>query len=237
MSASALRSMYGRHAMVGERRQCSASRASTSRCRRSCADRLVDASSGASPAPRQRDERRLALVRASCGRTLRAPTDAEPHAARQLAARGRRSVHGDPVVAVAVVAPLAGRRARSRTAGGSSPAPRPGRSKHVAMRSSVPCAQSRRRARAGSRSRPLVGLGRPDDEQVLHRQPAGRRVPRRLEHVRAGHVAALVGHRRVRRAEAEEARRGGRAARRTRSASRGAAGTATRPSRRARRAR
>ena len=77
----------------------------------------------------------------------------------------------------------------------------------------------------------------PDRERVDHPQPALRRHPGRLDHVRARDVAAPgrdvdpVG------ADAPAARRRGRASRRTPRASRSAAGTSTRSSRPRRRAR
>ena len=51
---------------------------------------------------------------------------------------------------------------------------------------------------------PVTILHRPDDEQVLDEQPAGRRVPGRLQHHRPGQVAALVGYVRIAGTEAKE---------------------------------
>ena len=110
-------------------------------------------------------------------------------------------------------------------------APRPGRIR--------PCARAggRRRSRSAGACgavASLVVVPVADRQRVAHDEPARRRHPCRLDHVRARHVAPAgrdvdaVGRRRGTR------RRRDRAARRNARRSRSAAGTATRPSRRAR---
>ena len=84
-----------------------------------------------------------------------------------------------------------------------------------------------RRAAVGVGALVLVVPGA-DQQHVAHDDPAAARAPARLEHVRAGQVAARRRHLDVGRAPAGTCRRRGRASRRTRSASRSAAGRATR---------
>ena len=74
----------------------------------------------------------------------------------------------------------------------------------------------------------VLVVPRPDQQHVAHDDPAARRAPARLEHHRAGQVAARRPAPSRRPGRGGSRRRRGRGSRRTRSASRSAAGTATR---------
>ena len=168
---------------------------------RELAERLVDGVRSVA-APRERDERGLTVFER--GPAVAAGTE-DPERERALH-RELDTLVGDDelVVALAVVAPSAGgaRVVEHGDAVGDD---------------LDPAAEARR----DPQQRPLRGrvagypadvgaavadVGRAHDEHVLHGQPAGGRVPGRLQHHRPGHVAAGVRHHRVRRAEAERAR-------------------------------
>ena len=153
--------------------------------------------------PSKGDERGLARFERLA--SVAAGTDrSETHAADQLQ-REIALPDGELVVAGRRRSSTRRRCARSRTAGCSRPRPRRVRAKQFAMRSNVPCAESSPGTRRYALP-PLPRIGRSDDEEIPHRQPAGRRVPRRLQDVGARHIPALVGHHGGRGTEPERTR-------------------------------
>ena len=107
-------------------------------------------------------------ARASCARSVRAPRMPRRRLLGRGRARGRRSGTVDALVAAVVVGPLAARCGRSRTAGGSWPAPRPGRCSTSRCAAACPAPWCRR-ARAGSARAARRSGARPDHEQVRTR--------------------------------------------------------------------
>ncbi len=139
--------------------------------------------------PREREPGRLALLER--GATVGArPEDPESEAPREVEGEVARA-NGDPLVPAVVVGPLAGSGAVVEL----GDAVRLHLDPSAATRGD---AQQRALAHRVAGNPPialtaLVGRRGPHDEQVVHDQPPGRRVPGGLEHVRAGHVPALVG--------------------------------------------
>ena len=155
-------------------------------------ERLVDARRPV-PAPGERDVRGLAVLErgAAVGPGAEDPErEAALHLDRQVAGREQQ-----PVVPGPVVAPLTDHAAvveQGQAADEDLDAPtEAGRD-----------AQQRSLRGRVAGDPPVVGaapadVGRTHDEQVLHREPSGGRVPCRLEDVGAGDVPARVRHQRV----------------------------------------
>jgi hypothetical protein len=149
--------------------------------------------------PRQRDERRLPFL--ECGTPIAASADqTEVHGARQLQRKIAVTHRRVRVVACVV---------RPRTFCSAVLEER--EAVHLYL---DPAARTRRETqqrshRDGVTGWPAIAVAtfvacRTDDQEILHRQPPGRRVPRRLEHQRSRQIPALRGHECVRRGNAEE---------------------------------
>ena len=216
--------MYGRHRWSGKVAVLSQSRQKLSVWSRA-ARALPRCVVGRVSAPRERDERRLALVRASCARTRATP----PVPSRMLLA-----ISSDRSPCVTVEPVVAGRRrsstrrrcARSRTAAGSRAAPRPVRCSRWRCAAACPAGTSRRAractARAVRRSRPARRRGgRPPSSS-----PSACATWSRAPSCRAGTGAGRAPTSST--ARSGRTRRSGRAAHRRGSVNRGGAGRTTR---------